>query len=189
MEWDAGWCTVLGVDSFPENTVVIWRVKVVNCYQIMIGVAPASIDVNDEYNCYKSGWYLHCQNNCLYSGPPFNYVNKYCGFDFEPVPEGETVVVEVNTTTGDISFTVREETYLAFQGIPLDEKLFPCVLLWNTGNIVKLKDDPKVKIARKLFSLALCWERKGSSVSELPRDVMVYLSRYMDPRDLLGKKL
>ena len=42
----------------------------------MIGIAPIDFDINSSmYD--KCGWYFYLYGDCLYSGPPHNYVGEY----------------------------------------------------------------------------------------------------------------
>ena len=79
------------------------------------------------------------------SGPPHNYSGK----DYGPrkgwldkyVHTGDAVGVMMDTTKGDLSFVVNGVDHgVAYEGIPLDKHLVPCVLLYFQGDSVELTD-------------------------------------------------
>lgn len=77
-------CVVVGNTLLPPSTVSSWYIKIIRSSTrtgkfIYIGVAPADINQNEDGNILKCGWYLHCKNTKLFSGPPYNYNNKRYG--------------------------------------------------------------------------------------------------------------
>ena len=127
-----------------------WSIKILKSkrndgYGIYIGVTPFDIDQNDGYNYNKCGWYLYCYDSTLFSGPPQNYEmgqNKKYGTRKENgnyVHTGDSVGVVMDTTKGELSFVVGSVNLgVAFEGIPLDKPLVPCVLLQYEDDSVEL---------------------------------------------------
>ena len=78
----------------------------------------------------------------MWSGPPHNYRGKEYGPRKEEgqyVHEGDNVGVVMDTTKGELSFVVNGVNLgVAFEGIPLDKPLVPCVLLGCEGDSVEL---------------------------------------------------
>ena len=88
------------------------------------------------------GWYFHCWGSILYSGPP----HKYRGKEYGPrkgygqyVHKGDSVDVVMDTTKGDLSFALNGVNLgVAYEEIPLDKPLVPCVILKCGGDFVEL---------------------------------------------------
>ena len=151
-----GCCTIIGNTSLPPNKVTSWSIKVLksednNGTGIWIGVAPFDINQDEENeNCNKSGWYFGCNCSTLLSGPPHSY--KYPGKEYGPRKEkgqyihtGDSVGVVMDTAKGELSFSLNGVNLgVAYEGIPLDKPLVPCVLLENEGDSVEL-DTSEVK--------------------------------------------
>ena len=139
-------CTVIGNTPIPINTVTTWGIRVLasqrnDGHNIFIGVAPSGINQNEDDNFYKCGWYFNCYRSALFSGPPHNYGDKEFGprkeKSGEYVHTGDSVGVVMNTLKGELSFVVDGILYgVAFEGIPLDKPLVPCVLLGEKGDSV-----------------------------------------------------
>ena len=100
---------------------------------IYIGVAPSDINQNEEDNHDECGWYFDCSGSTLFSGPPHNYKWK----EYEPrkregkyVHTGDSVGVVMDKAKGELSFVLNGVNLgVAFDGIPLDKPLVPCVIL------------------------------------------------------------
>ena len=141
--------TIIGNTSLPLGNVTSWSIKILKSKRndgngIYIGVAPSDIDQNERYNYDKCGWYFDCRNSKLCSGPPHNYM--YPGKEYgarkgggEYVHTGDSVGVVMDTTKGELSFVLNGVNLgVAYEGIPLDKPLVPCVLLENQGDSVEL---------------------------------------------------
>ena len=78
----------------------------------------------------------------MYSGPPHNYEWKEYGPRKgygEYVHAGDSVGVVMDTAKGDLSFVLNGVNLgVAYEGIPLDKPLVPCVLLKYQGDSVEL---------------------------------------------------
>ena len=146
------WCTIIGNTPLPLNKVTSWNVKILksknNGAGIFIGVAPSGINQNEKANFDKCGWYFECYESILYSGPPHKYWRK----EYGPrkgigkyVRTGDCVGVVMDTAKGELSFVLNEVNFgVAYEEIPLDKPLVPCVLLWRKGYSVEL-DTSEVK--------------------------------------------
>ena len=141
-----GDCTIIGNTPLPLNTVTSWSVKILkskksNGSGIYAGVSSSDIDQNEGYNYNKCGWYFDC--SALYSGPPHNYYEEFYGprkgWYERRMHTGDSVGAVMDTMKGELSFVVNGVNLgVAYEGIPLDKPLVPCVLLWKEGDSVEL---------------------------------------------------
>ena len=154
---DYSFCTIIGNTALPLNKVTSWSIKVLKSrrndgYGIFIGVAPFNIDQNEYDNFNKCGWYFDCLTSTLYSGPPHNYIAKRVWAKErkgEYVHTGDSVGVVMDTAKGELSFVVNGVNFgVAYEGIPLDKPLMPCVILLYPGDSVEL-DTSEVKKKEK----------------------------------------
>lgn len=148
-EWN-DWCNIIGNTPLPLGAVTSWGVKVLRSENgrarfINVGVAPADIDQEGVGNYEKCGWYFDCFFFTKQAGPPHNY--EFPGKAYGPhrdhkvtyVRPGDSVGVVMDTTKGELSFIVCGKNYgVAFDGIPLDKPLVPCVIMQRKGNSVEL---------------------------------------------------
>ena len=78
----------------------------------------------------------------LFSGPPHNYREKEYGprkGSGQYVHTRDSVGVIMDTTKGELSFALNGVNLgVAYDGIPLDKPLVPCVALSNTRDSVEL---------------------------------------------------
>ena len=138
--------SIIGNAPLPINKVTLWSIKMLkssdNGGRFFIGVAPFDIDQYEKWNREKCGWYFDCYYSQLWSGPPHNYRMKKYG-EWKGwrnyVYAGNTVGVVMDTTKGELSFIVKDVNFgVAFEGIPLDKPLMPCMILWSSGISVEL---------------------------------------------------
>ena len=155
------WCTITGNTPLPHSKVTSWSIKILRSKfndgnGIYIGIAPSGIDQNEDGNHNKCGWYFNCYDSTLWSGPPHSYNDKAYGPRKEEerkyVHTGDSVSVVMDTTKGELSFVVDGVNLgVAYDGIPLDKPLVPCVILGEEGDSVELntseakKKDEKAK--------------------------------------------
>ena len=138
--------TIIGNTFIPLSKATSWNAAILktkrNGYSIFIGVAPSDINQNEDRNWLKCGWYFDCYRSELYSGPPHNCGGKEYGARKERgeyVHEGEYVGVVMDTTKGELSFALNGVNLgVAYEGIPLDKPLVPCVLLYHKNDSVEL---------------------------------------------------
>ena len=140
------WCTIIGDKFLPPNKVTSWSITLLkskynNGGCVYIGVAPSDINQNKNDNLNKCGWYFGCYSSSLYSGPPHNFTGKEYGprkEDGEYVHAGDSVGVVMDTAKGELSFALDGVNLcVAYEGIPLDKPLVPCVLLGYEGDSVE----------------------------------------------------
>ena len=140
-------CTIVGCTPLPLNRATSWGIRILNSKDndglgIYIGVAPFDIDQNLSHSFDKCGWYFDCYWSTLRSGPPHSYWNKGYGPEKEDgkyVHTGDVVGVVVDPMNGELSFTLNGVNLgVAYEGIPLDKPLVPCVLLGERGDSVEL---------------------------------------------------
>ena len=142
------WCTIIGNTPLPNNKVTSWSIKILrseknNGEDIHIGVAPSGINQNENDSNYnKCGWYFYCGYSGLWSGPPHESKGNQYGPRKENgqyVHTGDSIGVVMDTTNGELSFVLDRVNHgVAFDGIPLDKPLVPCVLLKYDGDSVEL---------------------------------------------------
>ena len=136
-DWD---CAVISCSPIPQNAVLHWGVKITrsrngNGRNIYVGVAPFDVDLSVGRNFEKCGWYFHCYDSTLCSGPPHGYA--WPGVEYGPRKEagqytrtGDVVGVVTNTVCGELSFSVNStDLGVAYKEIPLDKPLVPCIIL------------------------------------------------------------
>ena len=140
------YCTIIGNTPLPLNKVTSWSIKILKSRNnggngIYIGVAPSDIDQNEKDNRKKCGWYFDCYWTELHSGPPHYYREKEYGQRKrygQYVHTGDSVGVVMDTAKGDLSFVNGVNLGVAYEGIPLNKPLVPCVLLDYEGDSVEL---------------------------------------------------
>ena len=144
---DGNLCTIIGNTPLPLNKVTSWNIKILkskenNGGNIFIGVAPFDIDQKEGDNYNKCGWYFYCYESALNSGPPHKYRGNECGprkGNGEYVRNGDSVGVVMDTAKGELSFVLNGVNLgVAYEGIPLDKPLVPCVILGKQGDSVEL---------------------------------------------------
>ena len=113
-----------------------WKIKILktNNKIIFVGIASSDFDINSSsYN--SCGWYFHCLNISLYSGPPFNYCNKKININV--VKDEITVVMNMKKRT--LKFITNDENVgEAYCKIPIDKPLFPAIILYHTNDSVQI---------------------------------------------------
>ena len=142
-----GWCIIIGNTPLPPNKVTSWSIKVLksrwnNGSGMYIGVAPYDIDQNVKDNSDMCECYFNCYYSTLWSGPPHNFSRKVYGPRKERgeyVHTGDSVGVVMDTAKSDLSFVLDGVNIgVAYEGIPLDKPLVPCVILYHKGDSVEL---------------------------------------------------
>ena len=132
--------TVIGNTPLPLDTVTSWGIRILKSADIYVGVAPLGVDQDKDENHFKCGWYFGCYASKLFSGLPHGCWNKPYGprkEDGKYVHTGGTVGVVMDPTKGELSFVLNGVNLgVAYEGIPLDEPLVPCVILcWKDDSV------------------------------------------------------
>ena len=154
--------TLIGNSFLPPNCLASWTIKsnkYISRYEktLFVGVAPFDIDQSDgENNISNCGWYINCFEMDLHSGPPHNYSGKRYGMASPPKSPACTadgICVLMDTVKSELSFVVDGINFgVAYEGIPLDKPLVPCVLLKAINFFVKL-DAPCIKETKNNYSI------------------------------------
>ena len=88
------------------------------------------------------GWYIYCYSSTLRYGPPHDYKWKEYGARKENgnyLHIEDSVGVVMDTAKGELSFVVKGVNVgVAYEGIPLDKPLVPCVVLANNGDSLEI---------------------------------------------------
>ena len=140
-------CTVIGNRVIPPSAVTSWSVRVAKSKYndgngFYVGVVPFDINQDEDDNYEKCGWYFDCYRSALNSGPPHYYKNRACGprkIEGSYVRTGNSVGVVIDTAKGELSFFVNGVNYgVAYERIPRDKPLVPCVMLHHEGDSAEL---------------------------------------------------
>ena len=140
--------TMVGDTLVPPGAVTSWLMKVLdtreNCGgSLFIGVAPYDVDQDADRNHENCGWYFGCYRAALFSGPPHSYSAKPFAKEEKGegkyVHRGSIVGVTMDTVKGELSFSLDgKDLGVAFEKIPLDKPLVPCVVTPNCGDSVMI---------------------------------------------------
>lgn len=138
------YATATGTLVLPPNKITSWNIKITNIEEnirffygnsIFVGVAPFDIKQENYNNQNHCGWYIGCDDMRLY--PSNNYRNEgkiYCfgrnsRNEFR-AHKDDTIGVVMDTAKGELSFALNGVNLgVAFEDIPLDKPLVPCVIL------------------------------------------------------------
>ena len=141
-------CAIIGNTPLPLSKISSWSIRILrsrdnNGGGTQIGVAPSDIDQNFYGEAGKRGWYFDCFYSVLCSGPPHNYrSNEYGprkGNGGQYVHTGDSVGVVMDTAKGELSFALDGVNHgVAYERIPLDKPLVPCVILYCNDDSVEL---------------------------------------------------
>ena len=101
----------------------------------MIGVAPYDYYDKKGINAYQYGWYFSCDNQKLYSGPPFNYDAKKTNIK---KPKNEIIVI-MNMTKRTLKFLVdNEDKGDSYTDIPIDKPLSPAFNIYEPEDSIEI---------------------------------------------------
>ena len=76
-----------------------------------------------------------CNNQYLYSGPPFNYSGK--GTNLSKV--NDEIVLVMNMKKRTLKFIINnEDKGDSYTDIPIDKPIFPAVILYDTNDSVEI---------------------------------------------------
>lgn len=129
----------------PIGAKYYWSIGIVSAFgsdgnEVFTGVAPSDISHEEIKNYKVCGWYLRWGRGSLYSGPPQNYHNKsYSRSQGASKKSNIGHILDTTGTTAKLSFIVQnKDAGVAYDDIPLDKPLVPCVLLHFAGDTVEL---------------------------------------------------
>lgn len=113
-------CTALGMKTNKYSIRILN-----NCFGLMIGMAPDTIDVRADYNYKKCGWYLDIASGKLYSG------DGYFNVPYSPISANtKGCIVSAHLERGNLSFSINgKDLGVAYHNLPGD--LYPAFLLFN----------------------------------------------------------
>ena len=114
-----------------------WKIKILQSKDknIIVGVAPSDFDINSSF--YRCGWYCHCYDSTLYSGPPHNYSDKNLGLSSVK----DEIIVVMNMKKRTLKFIINnEDKGDSYTNVPIDKPLFPAVLLYNQNDSVEISE-------------------------------------------------
>lgn len=141
------WAVITGSAAFPSNKVTAFSVKVLkseedDCDRIYVGIVPFWMAQHFTSDWKNNGWYFYCFTSSLWSGLPHKYRNSLYGprrEDGKYVTTGDTIGVVMDMEKGSLSFSLNGiDLGVAYEGIPLDKPLVPCVILWCYGDSIQL---------------------------------------------------
>lgn len=137
------WSAVIGDTAIPMigRKITRWAFKPVNIKDglMMVGVAPASIDLNEDLPHMTCGWYFYCKDASLYSNPYARQRTlKYKKWS-DAVKVSNEVGVVVDAENRTISFVVANECLgPSYVDIPIDKPLVPAVCLYGINDSVEI---------------------------------------------------
>ena len=142
-------CTAISSEPFPQNASFEVGFHISGMKKMgrsmFVGVAQKGIDQSAADNYARSGWYVHCFDGTLYSGPPHNYMfpGKQYSKSKKGAPprlkEGSIVLMNVSTYKGTISFSFDGNNLgTAYTGVPLDVPLYIAAILCYKGDSIEL---------------------------------------------------
>ena len=131
---------IICVDELEKGKINKWKIKILNTkdYDIRIGIVSKDFDNNDPIpNKKKSGWYYSCSSGYLYSGPPENIEKKQTDLKVKK----DEIIVIMDMNKGTLKFIIDDEDKGdSFSNIPIDNPLFPSVLIGKVGDSVEISE-------------------------------------------------
>ena len=130
-----GWMGTFCEKQLDKSKEYKWKVKILKtlCKNIMVGVVPIDIDINNLSSSY--GWYYYLAYSSLYSGKPHLYVGKETNLS---KPKNEIIII-MNMNKGTLKFIINnEDKGDSYTNIPLDKPIAPAVLLYNKNDSVEI---------------------------------------------------
>jgi hypothetical protein len=125
-------------EELEKSKIHKWKINILNSQNkiIMVGVTSTDFDINaNSYN--TCGWYFYCYNSTLYSGPPFNYINKNTNLS----KVNNEIIVVMNMKKRTLKFIINnEDKGESYTDIPMDKPIYPAVFLYDTNDSVEITD-------------------------------------------------
>ena len=125
-----------GSTLLPKNKITFWTLKFLdfmdNGSSTYVGISQYNLGMPNGHD--RKGWYLSCTDLQLVSANSPNGHKKYG--PGKSLHTGDTIGVVADTTKGNISFVLNGVNYgVAYDEIPLDKPLVPCVILRGNATI------------------------------------------------------
>ena len=135
--WD---CTIIGNREIRKNKVCRWKIRLNNfeiknnSWNVLIGIGPENPD--NEMQFYVQCWSFICgiSQLSIKSGNITKYYN-HSG----KLKKGDVVEVVVDREKGTLGFAINDVDYgIACKNIPLEDKLYPIVMINDINQEVEL---------------------------------------------------
>ena len=134
-------CTIVGDKEIPKNKLSKWKIKLKkfkindNTVNTFIGVGPNNLD-NKKY-FYNYCWSLSCGEDKIWNKTKQIKYNNYPG----NLNEGDIIEVTIDMDRRTLSFKINGIDYgIACDDIPIDEQLYPIVLINYMNQMVEIVD-------------------------------------------------
>ena len=139
---DYDWnCTIVGDKEIPKNKLSKWKIKLKkfkitdNTVNTFIGVGPNNLDNKKHF--YNYCWSLSCGEDKIWNKTKQIKYNNYPG----NLNEGDIIEVTVDMNRRTLSFKINGIDYgIACDDIPIDEQLYPIVLINDMNQMVEIVD-------------------------------------------------
>lgn len=141
-----GIASVIGTTPLPMDKVVSWKLNILKSEGkdgggLYLGAAYEGIAM-DDYGICDAGFFIRPFTAQLWSGAPFNYMNREYGPKKTPgtyVHDGDTIEVIMDMKNGELSYVVNGENFgVAYKNIPTWMPLYPCARIENAGTTIGL---------------------------------------------------
>ena len=133
-------CTVVGNREIRKNIICRWKIKLnnfeikTNSWNILIGIGPDNLD--NEMQFYVKCWSFICGSSQL--SIKSGNITKYYNHNGK-LKKGDVVEVIVDRAKGTLSFAINDVDYgIACKNIPIDDKLYPIVMINDINQEVEL---------------------------------------------------
>eukprot|EP01118_Nematostelium_gracile_P018921 TRINITY_DN856_c2_g1_i2.p1 TRINITY_DN856_c2_g1~~TRINITY_DN856_c2_g1_i2.p1 ORF type:complete len:200 (-),score=42.54 TRINITY_DN856_c2_g1_i2:215-751(-) len=114
------------IGNRPASTYQVKFIKGIG--DIMVGMAPNIIDVNQEGNHYRYGWFL-----TLYDGKVWSKSNIKGSAYSGPIAPNSVIQVKYDKENGTISYVIDgQDKGIAHRNISSDFALYPCLEFYDT---------------------------------------------------------
>ena len=134
---DNSWMGTICEKELEQSKEHKWKIKILKSTQyknIMVGVAPIDFDINSS-NHSTCGWYFYCSWPSLWSGPPFNYLDKETNLS----KVDNEIIIVMNMKKRSLKFIINgEDKGDSYTDIPMDKSLYPAVCLDSKNDSVEI---------------------------------------------------
>lgn len=132
----ATWDATVVAELVDTSGIVKWGVTVKNTQNsdIMVGVAPATINQSSLSNYTTGGWYVYLKSGALYSRDALGVVSE----GRTKIGVGSTIFVTLNKKKREIIFNMNGTEFVAYSYIPTTIPLVASVCLYHPQDSVEL---------------------------------------------------